>query len=166
MFHMDQFAGRRITVMGLGRFGGGVGVTRWLCSQGASVTVTDLARQDELVEPVELIRSLIEAGQVTLRLGGHREEDFHSADLIVANPAVPRPWENRYLNAARNAGVPITTEIELLVHRLPNRARTIGVTGSVGKSTTTAMIHHILSRLTPPAHLGGNLGGSLLGSLE
>ncbi len=163
---MDDFTGRRITVMGLGRFGGGIGVTRWLCSQGAQVLATDLAGEEELVESVELLRPLIEAGQVELRLGGHQEADFTGADLVIANPAVPRPWENRYLNAARSAGVPITTEIELLVHRLPNRDRTIGVTGSVGKSTTTAMIHHVLSRLTPPAHLGGNFGGSLLCSLE
>lgn len=163
---MDEFAAKRITVMGLGRFGGGVGVTRWLCSQGAHVLLTDIATQEELAESVELIRPLINAGAVTLRLGGHDEADFRSADLVVANPAVPRPWENRYLNAARAANVPITTEIELLVHRLPNRLRTIGVTGSLGKSTTAAMIHHILGRCAPPAHLGGNLGGSLLCSLE
>jgi UDP-N-acetylmuramoylalanine--D-glutamate ligase len=163
---MDSFADKRITVMGLGRFGGGVGVTRWLCSQGAHVLVTDAADEETLVEPLGLIRPLIDSGAVSLRLGGHAEEDFRSADMVVANPAVPRPWENKYLNAAREAGVPITTEIGLLVHRLPNRLRTIGVTGSAGKSTTTAMIHHILTRCAPPAHVGGNLGGSLLGSLE
>jgi UDP-N-acetylmuramoylalanine--D-glutamate ligase len=160
------FSGKHITVMGLGRFGGGVGVTRWLCSQGAHVLVTDVQPAEKLIEPLAGIRDLVDAGQVMLRLGEHRREDFAtSCDLVVANPAVPTPWENPNLNAARKAGVPITTEIRLLTERI-NRDRTIGVTGSAGKSTTTAMIHHILIKAGHRAHLGGNIGGSLLNSLN
>ncbi len=154
--------------MGLGRFGGGLGATRWLAEQGAEVLVTDLSPADKLAEPLEEIRPLAERGVVKLRLGEHNVSDFTTCDLVVANPAVPKPWENRFLRAATAAGIPITTEIRLLVERLPNRARTIGITGSAGKSTTSAMVHHALARLAPPGrrvHLGGNIGVSLLQEL-
>ncbi|MBK7405630.1 MAG: UDP-N-acetylmuramoyl-L-alanine--D-glutamate ligase [Phycisphaerales bacterium] len=159
---MIDVAGRRVTVMGLGRFGGGLGATRWLAGQGASVLVTDLAGPEKLGEPLGEIADLIAAGRVELRLGEHREGDFRGCDLLVANPAVPRPWENRYIEAARSAGVRVTSEIGLLVERLPDRRRVIGVTGSAGKSTTTAMVAHALNACGRCAHLGGNIGGSLL----
>lgn len=154
--------------MGLGRFGGGLGVTRWLVSQGAEVLLTDLDPVDKLAAPLADLRALIDSGRVRLRLGGHNVSDFTAGvDLVVANPAVPTPWDNRFLRAASAAGVPITTEIRLLVERLPRRERTIGVTGSAGKSTTTSMIAHVL-RERPGAGrvwLGGNIGGSLLSEL-
>lgn len=158
-------AGRRVTVMGLGRFGGGGGVVRWLASQNAQILLTDLDSADHLGDSLRTISPLVESGRVTLRLGEHREDDFRDTDMVIANPAVPQPWRNRYLHAAAQAGVPITTEIRLLVERL-NRMRVIGVTGSAGKSTTAAMIHHILSRAGLGAHLGGNIGGSLLNALS
>ena len=156
--------GLRITVMGLGRFGGGVGVTRWLAGQGATVLVTDKEPAERLAESVGQIQDLVSRGDVTMRLGEHNVSDFTTADLVVANPAVPKPWDDRFLRSAHAAGVPITTEIRLLVERL-DRERVIGVTGSAGKSTTTAMTHHLLVRSGLTAHLGGNIGGSLLNAL-
>ncbi len=160
-----DFSTARVTVMGLGRFGGGLGVTRWLAERGAKVLVTDLAPADSLGRPLRELQPLLDSGAVTIRLGEHRAEDFRAADLIIANPAVPRPWENPHLFAAREAGVPITTEIRLLIERLP-RERVIGITGTAGKSTTAAMIHHAFRRAHLHSHLGGNIGGSLLASLE
>ncbi len=157
---------RRVTVMGLGRFGGGVGVARWLASQGCRVLVTDLKPEKDLAEPIADVQDLVRSGAITLRLGEHREADFTDADIVIANPAVPKPWDNRFLKAAEAARVPITTEIRLAVERLPSRARTIGITGSAGKSTTSAMIAHALRTLTGTAHLGGNIGGSLLSDLS
>jgi len=130
--------------MGLGRFGGGAGAVRWLVDQGADVLVTDLADADTLAEPIASIRDLVDAGRVSLSLGGHDAEAFHTADALVVSPAVPRPWENPFIRAAVEHGVRLTTEIRLLVERLPRRDRVIGVTGTAGKSTTAAMIAHIL----------------------
>ncbi|VAX38882.1 UDP-N-acetylmuramoylalanine--D-glutamate ligase [hydrothermal vent metagenome] len=161
-----DFANMRVTVMGLGRFGGGLGVTRWLAARGAQVLVTDLEPETALAESIDHLRDLLDAGSVTLCLGEHREEDFIECELLIANPAVPRPWENPYLRAAREAGVEITTEIGLVVERLPSRERVIGVTGSAGKSTTAAMIAHVLRSCAQPVHLGGNIGGSLLDALD
>lgn len=162
---MGEFDGQRVTVMGLGRFGGGAGVTRWLVENGADVVVTDLEPEERLLESAAQIRDLADRGAVTLRLGEHNVSDFTDCDLVIANPAVPKPWENRFLRAAQAAGVPVTTEVGLLVERLPDRARTIAVTGSAGKSTTAAMIHHALSECGVDAVFGGNIGGSLLASL-
>ncbi|MEM7229656.1 MAG: UDP-N-acetylmuramoyl-L-alanine--D-glutamate ligase [Planctomycetota bacterium] len=155
----------QVTVMGLGRFGGGAGVTRWLLDQGASVRLTDTAPADQLESQRAPFDADIEAGRLTTRFGGHETRDFEHCDLVVANPAVPRPWDNPYLRAAMDADVPVTTEIRLLTERI-NRDRTIGVTGSAGKSTTTSMIHHILHEANHPVRLGGNIGGSLLPELN
>ena len=151
-----DLAGKRVTVVGLGRFGGGVGVTRWLCRQGARVTVSDQAGAEELAESVDKLVGC----DVALHLGGHEEADFLTADLLVVNPAVAKG--SPLLAAAEEAGVPRTSEINLLLERCPGTV--VGVTGSVGKSTTTAMIGEVLARRYI-THVGGNIGGSLLNDL-
>ena len=167
---MQEVAGKRVTVMGLGRFGGGLGATQWLASQGCDVLVTDLTPAEKLADVLPEIQPLVDSGRVKLRLGEHNVSDFTTCDLVVANPAVPKPWDNRFLRATRAAGIPITTEIRLLVDRLPERRRTIGLTGTAGKSTTTAMVRHILAALANPGEpepvMGGNIGGSLLAQAE
>jgi len=153
---MEPLAGRKVTVMGLGRFGGGVGLTRWLVGQGARVTVSDQAGPEDLKDSVAALAGL----DVVLHLGGHDEADFLQADLLVVNPAVPK--DHPVLQAAARRGVPRTSEINLLLQRCP--ALVVGVTGSVGKSTTTAMLGDVLAARYA-AHVGGNIGGSLLESL-
>ena len=187
--------GQNITVMGLGRFGGGVGVTRFLLAQGAQVLVTDLDPAEKLAASLTQLDGL----PVRWRLGGHDVTDFTHADLIVVNPAVD-PHNNPYLQAAAQARVPRTSEIRLLIQHLPNPQHVIGITGTAGKSTTTAMIGHILQKAfrhegtearggegtqarrhagtrreskefpgaIPGARVwvGGNLGGSLLGEVQ
>jgi UDP-N-acetylmuramoylalanine--D-glutamate ligase len=159
---IDDWHNRRVTVMGLGRFGGGVGVTRWLAQRGARVTVTDLADETRLATSLAEIREL----DVDLHIGGHDERDFRDADVVVVNPAIPESSE--WLARARNAGVPITTEINLFLERCP--APVIAVTGSVGKSTITAMIGHLLDACRDEdtdgrVWVGGNIGRSLLDAL-
>lgn len=158
-----EVRGRRVVLMGLGRFGGGVGAARHLAQRGADLLVTDTADANALCDSMAQLADLPE---ITYRLGEHRESDFTHADLIVANPAV-KP-DNPYLRAARDAGVPVTSEMRMLVERLPDRRRVIGVTGTAGKSTVTAMIGHILRHTLGEqrVHVGGNLGGSLLGRAE
>ena len=150
-----QLNGKRITVMGLGRLGGGVGVTKFLVSQGAAVTVTDLDSRENLAESVAAV-----GDGVTYHLGGHRAEDFADADVVVANPAV-KP-DSEWLRLARENGIPVTTEINLFFERCP--ARIIGVTGSVGKTTTVSMIGRALTG--PGVWVGGNIGRSLLAELD
>jgi UDP-N-acetylmuramoylalanine--D-glutamate ligase len=153
-----EVAGQRVTVMGLGRHGGGVGVARWLAGQGAIVTATDLADEAALADSLaELAGSPV----ARYRLGGHCEQDFLGADLVVVNPAV-RPGD-RWVRLAESSGARISSEIEIFMQSCPGRM--VGVTGSNGKSTTAAMIAEILRADGRRVWLGGNIGGSLLGDL-
>ncbi len=156
-----QLDGMKVTVMGLGAFGGGAGVAKWLAQQGADVLVTDTKPESELHKSVAQLQHFIEAGKVRLRLGEHQLGDFTTCDLVVANPAVPAPWNNRFLHAAATAGIPVRSEIGLLFGRLPDRSRIIAVTGSAGKSTTAAMVHHALTACGERCAFGGNIGGTL-----
>ena len=154
-----EFDGCKATVMGLGHFGGGAAAARWLARRGAVVTVTDLADEDSLAD------SIAELGEERIdrfRLSGHHEDDFREADIVVVNPAV-RPGD-RYVQLAREHGVRITSEAELFLEACP--AKTIGVTGSNGKSTTAAMIAAILGADGRTTWLGGNIGVSLLDHLD
>ncbi|MGE5609214.1 MAG: UDP-N-acetylmuramoyl-L-alanine--D-glutamate ligase [Bacillota bacterium] len=150
---MINLSGKRVTVAGLGRFGGGISVSKWLVQQGARVLVTDQAKPEVLASSVKELEGL----PIEFRLGEHREEDFTSADLIVPSPAVPPG--NKFLQAARQAGVPITTEIRLFIERCP--AKIIGVTGTKGKSTTTTLLGKMLETKYT-TWVGGNIGKSLL----
>jgi UDP-N-acetylmuramoylalanine--D-glutamate ligase len=142
--------------MGLGLFGGGVGVARHLVAQGWEVLVTDTKSEDDLRRSVDALAGL----PVRFRLGGHDLADFRDTDLVVVNPAVPPG--NPYVEAARAAGVRLDTEIGMFVRGC--RARIVGVTGSAGKSTTSALVHACLERAALPGRvlLGGNIGRSLL----
>jgi UDP-N-acetylmuramoylalanine--D-glutamate ligase len=152
-------AGRRVTVMGLGRFGGGVGAIRFLTSRGARVTVTDLLGAAELAEP---LAKIADCPVESYHLGGHSESDFVEAELIVVNPAVPPT--SPFLERARQSRVPLTSEISLFWQFNPGR--TLAVTGSNGKSTTTAMVHSILQAAGLESRLGGNIGRSLLPDVD
>ena len=143
---MMDLARKRVTVVGLGRFGGGIGVTQWLCSQGADVTVSDRAAADDLAGSVAQLDGL----NVKLHLGGHDLDDFLKADLLVVSPAIPQDIPP--LNAAAEAGIPRTSEMNLFIERCC--APIVGITGSVGKSTTTAMIVALVGAILPALKAG------------
>jgi UDP-N-acetylmuramoylalanine--D-glutamate ligase len=150
---MKDVRNKRITVAGLGRFGGQIAAARWLVEQGAKVLVTDLSPAEKLGDSIRQLDGL----PVEFRLGEHRAEDFTSADLIVVSPAIPP--SNSFLRKAIENGVAVTTEIQLFIERCP--AVILGVTGTKGKSTTSALLGEMLrSRFT--AWVGGNIGKSLL----
>ncbi|MHC4788455.1 MAG: UDP-N-acetylmuramoyl-L-alanine--D-glutamate ligase [Planctomycetota bacterium] len=150
--------GKRVTLMGLGLFGGGEGAARFLMQQGATLTVTDLRPAEKLAAPLSRLKDL----PINYSLGEHASEDFVGADLVVANPAVPR--SNSFLHAAHRAGVPIASPMNLFLALCP--APIAAVTGSNGKSTTTALLAAMLRRGRGGVWLGGNIGGSLLPALS
>ncbi|NOX58838.1 MAG: hypothetical protein GXP29_08275, partial [Planctomycetes bacterium] len=162
----EQLRGARVVVMGLGRFGGGVGVARFLTDRGADLLITDTASEDSLSRPLAELSRL----PIRYRLGGHDVADLDDADLLIVSPAVNRTTSS-FFRTAMERGVHWTTEMGMFIERCP--ARMAGVTGSIGKSTTCAMIDCILA--SPEAtseggyarvHLGGNIGRSLLNELH
>lgn len=161
----SSLADQRVTVMGLGLFGGGAGAARWAAGQGARVTVTDQKEREALGDVVQELEALDAPHPVHFALGGHRPEDFEGADLVIVNPAVPpsSPWIER----ARVHGAQITSAMALLLERNP--ARVVAVTGTHGKSSTATFTKGLLERALPEGErclLGGNIGGSLLENLD
>ncbi|MCH9021646.1 MAG: hypothetical protein IID32_02655 [Planctomycetes bacterium] len=146
-FNSYNFAHKKVLVMGLGRFGGGVGLCKFLAKQHAIVTVTDTADERSLADSLDQLKHL----SLKYHLDGHHKDDFKNADLVVVNPAVKKnsPW----LSIARDHHVPTTSEMNIFFQRCP--APIIAVTGTNGKSTTAAMIHTILTHaITPVIHHG------------
>lgn len=148
------FAGKRITIMGLGFFGGTIGLAKYLVTQGAQVTLTDLKSAVELHDSVAALTGL----PVRFVLGRHERTDFTDVDMVFASPAVHE--DSPYLMAARAHGIPIDTEMNLFMRLC--RGTVIGVTGSNGKTTTTSLIGAILQAANPRTRVGGNIGRSLL----
>ncbi|TET38072.1 MAG: UDP-N-acetylmuramoyl-L-alanine--D-glutamate ligase [Planctomycetota bacterium] len=151
---IPDFSGRRVTVMGLGLFSGGVETVRFLAKRGAEITVTDLRKAEDLQESLDEIKNL----DCEFHLGGHIDSDFTDTDYVVANPAVPP--DSKYLALAREAGVPVGYEIVLFFRLCPGRI--VGVTGSNGKTTTTHLTAGLLEAAGAKVHMGGNVGHSLL----
>jgi UDP-N-acetylmuramoylalanine--D-glutamate ligase len=156
----DFFKDRKVLVMGLGQFGGGLDSAVFACKAGAQVTVTDLAKADNLADPLKQLKGF----DVQLHLGAHIEQDFSTADIIIVNPAVAP--ENKFLQVARQADKLITSQIEIFFQLCP--ATIVGITGANGKSTTTALTAHLLeaglSNNAPErkVRLGGNIGNKPL----
>lgn len=141
-------AGTRVTVAGAAR--SGIAAAELLVRRGARVTLSD-TRLD-----VPEAASLQTFG-VALELGGHGLETFATADLVVLSPGV-RPDQPAVM-AARNRGVPVIAEIELASRWL--QGRVIAITGTKGKSTTTALTGRMLEEAGFKVTVGGNIGNPL-----
>jgi UDP-N-acetylmuramoylalanine--D-glutamate ligase len=152
----DRLAGKKVLVMGLGRFGGGVDVVTFAHGAGARVIVTDLAPAEQLSDSVSQLAGL---EGIEFHLGSHDPVDFEQADIVVANPAVP--GDNKFLQIARRAGKYVTTQMNIFFELCP--ARIIAITGANGKSTTTALTAHLLKHTTDKhIWLSGNIGNQPL----
>ncbi len=158
---LENLTGRRALVMGFGRFGGGLGVTKYLLECGAHVTVTDLSEESALAESIACLNDEQQKA-ITWKFGPHDPSDFTSAEIVVANPSVPTSDQN--LVAARKSGAWVTTDIELFL-RLTDM-RLVLITGTQGKSSTAKMTADLLKSAGCDVHLGGNIGASLLPTLR
>lgn len=149
------FAGKRVTVMGLGLLGRGVGDVRYLAEMGAEVIVTDLKTEAELASSVAALSGV---PNVRFTLGEHRLEDFRDRDIVFRGPKVP--LDSPYLAEAKAQGATVTMSTALFA-RLVRGVGTslIGVTGTRGKTTTTEMIAHVLRSAGKEVILGGNIRG-------
>ena len=146
----SAFAGKRYAVLGLAR--SGLATVEALVASGASVTAWDnreearalVADKAEIADPLEI--------------------DLAGFDGVVVSPGVPL---NKHPIAmhAKLAGVPVIGDIELFALARPTLPphRVVGITGTNGKSTTTALVHHIIETAGIPTRMGGNIGLPILG---
>jgi UDP-N-acetylmuramoylalanine--D-glutamate ligase len=145
--------GRCVAVAGAAR--SGVAAAEFLASRGAQVTLSDLKAELPAGDRLEKLG-------IRLELGGHRLETFTAADLVVVSPGVPP--ELPVLEAARQQGVPVLGEVELASRFLPGRV--IAITGTKGKSTTTALTGRMLDAAGFDVTVGGNIGSPLSAQIE
>lgn len=146
------FRGKKITVMGLGLLGRGVGDAKYLAECGAEIIVTDLKSVEALAESVEQLKKF---SNITFVLGEHRLEDFSGRDMILKAAGVP--LDSPYIAEAEKNNIPVRMSADLLVEL--SGAFTIGITGTRGKSTVTHMIETILKEAGKEVLLGGNVRG-------
>lgn len=145
---MLEISGRKVTVVGLAR--SGVAAANLLSERGAEVTVTDTRTEKELGGQIKLL-----ASQVRLSLGGHPEGIFLNADLIVLSPGVNLK-NISHISRAQKAGTKVIGELELSYQL--STAPFIAVTGTNGKTTTTALIGELLKAWGLKVAVGGNIG--------
>jgi UDP-N-acetylmuramoylalanine--D-glutamate ligase len=151
----DFVNGKKVTVLGLGLLGRGVGDAAFLAECGAEVTVTDKKSEEELASSVEVLKKY---PHITFHLGGHEKEDFTYTDLVVKAAGVR--LDSPEIAAARGAGVPVAMSTALFAkYAMEEGVRVVGVTGTRGKSTVSHMIYHAIKRAGRRTHLGGNVRG-------
>ncbi len=149
------FAAKKITLLGLGLLGRGVGDAEFLAKCGARVVVTDTKNEAQLAESVERLKKY---PHIEFHLGGHRREDFTDTDLVIKAAGVP--LDSPEVAAAREAGVEVAMSTALFAKYASEAgAKIVGVTGTRGKSTVSHMIFHVLAQSGRRAHLGGNVRG-------
>ncbi|MBA3725389.1 MAG: UDP-N-acetylmuramoyl-L-alanine--D-glutamate ligase [Armatimonadetes bacterium] len=149
---MTDFDGMRVVVIGLARAGSSLALA--LTKAGAAVTVVDEKPADSLSMIEQMDRLAGRGVDIATSWSGNVE--WHTTDLIVPSPGVPRT--HPALNDATKRGVPVWSEIEV-AYRL-SKAPVVAITGTNGKSTVTALTYHILHQAGKGAILCGNIAGS------
>jgi UDP-N-acetylmuramoylalanine--D-glutamate ligase len=152
----ESLNSKRVVVLGLARQG--TALVRFLASEGADVIASDLRDAEELKETLVLLKG-VPARYV---LGGHPHSILDDADLVCLSGGVP--LDAPIVVEARRRGIPLSNDAQLLLERCP--APVIGVTGSSGKTTTTALVGRMLQRGHFLTWVGGNIGRPLVDQLR
>ena len=139
---------KRVLVVGLGK--SGVAAAIFLKDRGARVSVSDAKTEDQLPSAIP---ALLDKG-IAVETGGHSERTFRDQDLIVVSPGVPSDVPQ--LQKARAQGIPIVGEVELASRFL--KGHIIAITGSNGKTTTTALAGGVIGMGGYEVLVGGNIG--------
>ena len=166
MSYKDFFSGKKITMLGLGVLGRGVGDAEFIAPLCNELLITDRQNARKLQASVEKLKRF---PNITFRLGEQRKEDFIECDMVIK--AAGAPLDSPYISAARKAGVPVYMSTALFAKFASEIGATIlGVTGTRGKSTIAHMIHYVLIRANKRTVLGlhrakGTVGPRAIDSL-
>src|ERR1700754_261994 len=143
-----ELKNKRVLVVGLGK--SGLAAAMFLRRQGARVTVSDTRSAVALAKEIP---TLLDAG-IMVESGGHGLLTFRRQDLIVVSPGVP--MDTPEVKQVIGYGMPVIGELELASRFL--KGRILAITGSNGKTTTTALVGKILTDAGLPTLVGGNIG--------
>ena len=152
---------KKVLITGVGRYklGSNNSAARFFVEQGAKVTITDPKQTRELAAGLKHLKGL----KATYHLGGYRATDFKSADLIIKNQG-NRSLEP-FLKIARRKGIEIVTDVGAFMALAPP-APIVGITGTRGKSTTTALLGEMIAASGCASYVGGNMKVSPLNFLD
>jgi UDP-N-acetylmuramoylalanine--D-glutamate ligase len=153
---MMDLKNKRVLVVGLGK--SGLSAAMFLHKQGARVTVSDTRSAVSLAKEIP---ALLDAG-IMVESGGHGLLTFRRQDLIVVSPGVP--MDTPEVKQVIGYGMPVIGELELATRFL--QGKTIAITGSNGKTTTTTLIGKILTDAGLPTQVGGNIGLPVIDLVE
>ncbi len=145
---MMELKGKKVLVVGLGK--SGLAAALFLRRRGAQVTVSDIRSAEALAKDIP---ALLEEG-IMVEAGGHGLLTFRRQDLIVVSPGVP--LNTPELAQVKSFGLPVIGELELAARFL--QGKSVAITGSNGKTTTTALLGEILEAAGYPTLVGGNIG--------
>ncbi len=148
--------GKRASVVGLGREG--IDLARFLVKEGADVLVTDAKPAEGLTSSLAALAGL----PIRYALGAHPIDELLDAEVVYVSPGVAPDIPP--LAEARRRGVPLSTSTRLFFERCA--APIVGITGSSGKTTTTALVGKIFEAAGRPTFVGGNIGVPLLSRLD
>ncbi len=144
MSYRDFFSGKKITLIGLGLLGRGLGDAVFLAECGAELTITDLRDAKTLAPSLAKLKKF---KKIHYTLGQHKLTDFRNRDFILKAAGVH--LDSPYIAEARKHNVPIEMDASLFAKLMPKEVTLVGVTGTRGKSTTTALIYDILNSSFP-----------------
>jgi len=153
---MMELKGKKVLVVGLGK--SGLAAALFLRHRGALVTVSDVRSAEALAKDIP---ALLEEG-IMVEAGGHGLLTFRRQDLIVVSPGVP--LNTPELAQVRSFGLPVIGELELAARFL--KGSILAITGSNGKTTTTALLGEILKGAGIPTLVGGNIGVPVVGLID
>src|ERR1700704_6812744 len=145
--------GRHALILGYGR--SGRAAASFITGRGGTVRVVDRADTAEL-------RADLDRAGIAAHLGGYGAEDLNGADLLVVSPGVA--WDEPLVETARQRGIEVTSEIDLFFKACPSRI--VGITGTNGKTTTTARTAEVLRAGGLRVMRGGNIGEPVLDRID
>ncbi len=154
------YKNKKVLILGLGVNQGGVGAARFFAQAGSQLRVTDLKTKEVLADSLEQLSTF---SNIEYILGEHRNEDIDWADLIIRNPALKA--DNPYLIYAQSQNKQIEMDLGIFL-QFVDPQMIIGVTGTKGKSTTSALIHLVLKEQGVPVIFAGNIGRSMLDTIS
>lgn len=154
---MMDWTGKRVLILGAARQG--LALARWLARHGASVTLNDSRREEELSAAKNALTDV----NVSWALGGHPLELLDHADLLCPSGGVPLTLP--IVQEAVRRGIPLSNDSQIFMEAVP--CKTVGITGSAGKTTTTTLVGN-MAKLAKGnrAFVGGNIGDPLINYVD
>jgi UDP-N-acetylmuramoylalanine--D-glutamate ligase len=154
---MMNWSGKRVLILGAARQG--LALARWLSIHGAHVTLSDMHSADDL----RVARASLAEFPIEWALGGHPLELLDSTDVLCPSGGVPLTLP--IIVEAERRGIPLSNDSQIFMEVVP--CKTVGITGSAGKTTTTTLVGNMAKNAYgDKAYIGGNIGDPLINYVD